>query len=59
MDLRTFAHDALQALAGRRNTRVDAVTLAPRMPGLYAFYGGKTGWNQLSLTAAERNALRR
>lgn len=52
MDLRTIAHDALQALAGRRNARVDAVELAPRMPGLYAFYGDETGWKQLSLTPA-------
>jgi hypothetical protein len=44
--------DALEALAGARLHRVEAVELVPRSPGLYAFYGDEQAWTDLRLAPA-------
>jgi hypothetical protein len=43
---------ALEELSGARHRREDAVELAPRRPGLYAFYGDDRAWAELALTPA-------
>ena len=48
----SLVSDALHALVGVRHARVDAVELAPRKPGLYAFYGDEVAWKELSLAPA-------
>lgn len=46
---------ALEDLAGTRHARVDAVHLAPREAGLYAFYGDEVTWRDLGLTPARED----
>ena len=43
---------ALEELSGARHRREDAVELAPRRPGLYAFHGDDRAWAELALTPA-------
>jgi hypothetical protein len=43
---------ALEELSGARYRREDAVEIAPRRPGLYAFYGDNRAWAELALTPA-------
>lgn len=48
----TVAAQAIQALAGVRHRRTDAVSLVANSPGLYAFYGDEQAWSDLDLTPA-------
>jgi hypothetical protein len=44
--------EALQALAGARHARLEAVERVARKPGLYAFYGDEHAWSDLGLSPA-------
>jgi hypothetical protein len=44
--------EALQALAGARLARLEAVERVARKPGLYAFYGDEHAWSDLGLSPA-------
>ena len=52
MVFQSLVSDALEALVGERHARVDAVELAPRKAGLYAFYGDAVAWKQLGIAPA-------
>ena len=43
---------ALESLAGIRHAYSNAVLLAPKEPGLYAFYGDDRAWSELGLSPA-------
>lgn len=41
---------ALHALAGVRHSRIEAIELVAKRPGLYAFYGDAQAWSDLGLS---------
>lgn len=43
---------ALHALAGERHTRIEAVEVVAKTPGMYAFYGDGRAWSDLGLSPA-------